>query len=262
MRTPEGPATLHVTGRDPIEASAWGPGAAWAVDRVPRLLGANDDPSGFAHEALPEQLQPTWRRYADRWRVPASGRVIEALVAAVLEQKVTGVEARRAHASLLRTVGDPAPGPAPEGMHVVPEPDRIRAVPSWQWHRWGVQPPQSATLMRAMQVAGRLEQCADLDLPTARARLAAVPGIGPWTVAEVASRALGDADAVSFGDYHLPAQLVYAFTGERGGDDAWMARLLEPFVGHRYRVQRIVELSGITLPARGPRMTIADHRAI
>ena len=42
--------------------------------------------------------------------------------------------------------------------------------------------------------------------------------------------------------------------------DEQMARLLEPFAGHRHRVQRLIETSGITKPARGPRASITDHR--
>jgi 3-methyladenine DNA glycosylase/8-oxoguanine DNA glycosylase len=186
--------------------------------------------------------------------------VVEALVAAVLEQKVTGLEARRSWAALLRDVGTPAPGPTPRPMHVFPEPEAIARVPSWQWHRWGVQPAQSATIIRAMRVAGRLEQCAELAIPDARRRLGAVDGVGPWTVAEVSSRALGDADAVSVGDYHLAGHVVFAFTGSRDGDDQQMEELLEPFAGHRHRVQRLVEVFGPHRPARGPRATITDHR--
>jgi 3-methyladenine DNA glycosylase/8-oxoguanine DNA glycosylase len=145
-------------------------------------------------------------------------------------------------------------------MHVFPEPARVRLVPSWQWHRWGVPPAQSATILAAASAAGRLEQCVDLPAEQARLRLGAFHGIGPWTIAEVAQRALGDADAVSFGDYHLANHVVYAFTGGMRGTDEEMAGLLQPFAGHRYRVQRIVELSGVARPARGPRMTIADHR--
>jgi 3-methyladenine DNA glycosylase/8-oxoguanine DNA glycosylase len=230
------------------------------VAALPELLGAADDPDGFPAERLPERLAPAWRRLAAGWRVPRSRRVVETLVVAVLEQKVTGVQSLGAWRSLLAAHGDTAPGPAPDRMRVPPAPEVIRRVPSWQWHRWGVGPQQSATLMRAMAVAGRLEQCVDLAPAEARARLGAVPGIGPWTVAEVAQRALGDADAVSFGDYHLAQQVGYVFTGERDGTDEQMAALLEPFRGHRYRVQRLVEVSGISRPARGPRMTIADHR--
>lgn len=261
MRTADGSATVHLSAQGRVvTAGGWGAGAQAALASVPALLGGDDDPSGFDPTRLPDQLAASWRRWGHRWRVPRSGRVMEALVIAVLEQKVTGLQARRAWTSLLRSVGVPAPGPAPEGMRVFPVAADIRGVPSWQWHRWGVQPQQSATIMRAVQVAGRIEQCIDLDLAAARRRLRSIDGVGPWTVAEVASRALGDPDAVSFGDYHLPGQVVYAFTGRRDGTDESMAALLEPFVGHRYRVQRIVELSGITRPARGPRMAIADHR--
>jgi 3-methyladenine DNA glycosylase/8-oxoguanine DNA glycosylase len=261
MRTTAGPASLHLRAEgQSVASAAWGQGATCAIESIADLLGGRDDDAGFPAELLPDQLRPVWTQLRRRWRVPRSGRVMEALVPAVLEQKVTGVESRRAWTALLRSRGEPAPGPTPEGMNVFPDIGAIARIPSWQWHRWGVQPQQSATIMRATQVAGRLEQCGDLELAAARRRLGAVDGIGPWTVAEVASRALGDPDAVSVGDYHLPGQLVFAFTGRMDGSEADMAELLEPFAGHRYRVQRLVEVSGITRPARGPRMTIADHR--
>ena len=261
--TPDGPATARLSAEGgTVTVDAWGPGAGWLVASAPDLLGAGDDPDGFPAHLLPDHLVPAWRRLAARWRVPRSRRVVEALVMAVLEQKVTGVQSMGAWRSLLAACGEPAPGPAPDRMRVPPSPEAIRRVPSWQWHRWGVGPQQSAALMRAMAVAGRLEQCADLPLADARRRLGAVVGVGPWTVAEVAQRALGDADAVSFGDYHLAKQVVYAFTGRRDGSDEQLAELLAPFAAHRYRVQRLVEVSGISRPARGPRMSIADHRRI
>jgi 3-methyladenine DNA glycosylase/8-oxoguanine DNA glycosylase len=259
--TPAGAATLHIVVADrTVRSQAWGPGGPWAVASVPDLLGARDDPGGFPVQALPEALLPAWRRLADGWRVPRSRLVLEALVIAVLEQKVTGIQSRRSWHHLLAEVGGEPPGPAPLGMRILPSADEIRMVPSWQWHRWGVGPHQSATLMRAMRVAGRLQEAADLEPESAVHRLMAVDGIGHWTAAEVAQRALGDPDAVSFGDYHLAKHVVYAFTGGMAGTDDEMADLLAPFAGHRYRVQRIVELSGIARPARGPRMTVADHR--
>ena len=260
-RTPDGPGTLRLAvDGDDVDAAAWGPGSAWLVDAVPDLLGFADDLAGFPADRLPDRLQPTWGRLQRGWRVPRSRLVLEALVAAVLEQKVTGVQSRRAWHALLERAGEPAPGPTPRPLRVLPAPERIRRVPSWEWHRWGVGPQQAATLMRTLQAPGRLVECADLPLATARARLGSVPGIGEWTVAEVAQRALGDPDAVSVGDYHLAHHVVYAFTGSVEGTDAQLLELLEPFAGQRYRVQRIVEASGIARPARGPRMTIADHR--
>lgn len=260
-RTPQGPATMRIIADgQTLRCAAWGAGAAWALDSLPSLMGFDDDPARFPEAELPASLAATLRKHAARWRTPRSLRVVEALVIAVLEQKVTGVQSRRGWTSLLGDVGDVAPGPTPRPMRVFPEIDRLRRVPSWQWHRWGVAPAQSATILRVAQAAGRVEQCTELPIEEARRRLGSISGIGPWTVAETAQRALGDADAVSFGDYHLAGALVYAFTGDEDGTDERMADLLAPFAGHRYRVQRLVELSGITRPARGPRMTIADHR--
>lgn len=260
-RTPAGAGTLRLAVTDgEVEATAWGAGADWLVDAVPDLLGAADDPTGFPAENLPEKLRGPWRRLGPRWRVPRSRLVLEALLVAILEQKVTGVQSRRAWRSLLSEVGELAPGPTPRPMRVLPDPATVRRVPSWQWHRWGVGPQQSTTILRALQSPGRIEECAELPIADAHRRLAALPGIGGWTVAEVCQRALGDADAVSFGDYHLAHHVVYAFTGAMDGTDEQLARLLAPFAGHRYRVQRLVELAGVTRPARGPRMTIADHR--
>lgn len=259
VRTPDGPATIHLRAHGThVEARAWGAGADRALTSLPGLLGVDDDPSGFPSDQLPETLRQAWRGLSRRWRVPRSGLVIEALVAAVLEQKVTGVEARRAWRSLLTEVGDVAPGPVP--LMVSPSPEHIRRVPSWQWHRWGVHPQQSATIVRLLASPGRIEQCADLPRAEAQHRLLSIAGIGWWTMAETAQRALGDADAVSFGDFHLAHHVVYAFTGSRDGTDEEMDELLAPFAGHRYRVQRLVETAGILRPARGPRATIADHR--
>ena len=87
----------------------------------------------------------------------------------------------------------------------------------------------------------------------ARARLTAIPGVGPWTAAEVAQRALGDPDAVSVGDYHLAAAIGYAFVGSPV-DDAEMLAILEPWRPFRYRVIRLLETSGLLRrPSFGPR---------
>ncbi|MGI8716728.1 MAG: DNA-3-methyladenine glycosylase 2 family protein, partial [Lapillicoccus sp.] len=87
----------------------------------------------------------------------------------------------------------------------------------------------------------------------ARGRMQSVPGVGGWTAAEVAQRVLGDPDAVSFGDYHVARNIGWVLLGEEL-DDAGLAVLLEPYAGHRYRVQRLLELAGAMRPRRGPRM--------
>ena len=90
------------------------------------------------------------------------------------------------------------------------------------------------------------------------AQLVSIPGVGVWTAAETAHRALGDADAVSFGDYHVAANIGWALTG-RPVDDDGLVELLRPYAGQRYRVQRLLELSGALRPRRGPRMAPRRH---
>jgi len=89
--------------------------------------------------------------------------------------------------------------------------------------------------------------------------LRTLPGIGAWTAAEVGQRALGDADAVSVGDFHLAKLVGWALVGEPVDDDT-MLELLEPYRGHRYRAVRMVELAGVHPPRRGPRFAGRDFR--
>jgi 3-methyladenine DNA glycosylase/8-oxoguanine DNA glycosylase len=262
-RTPDGGGTIRIVVRPAdatIHASAWGPGADWLLETFPASLGADDDPSGFVpgHHPLVGDLA---RRHPG-WRVPRTGRVLEALVPAILEQKVTGMQARSAWRTLLQWYGEPAPGPAPAGMRVVPAAQTWAAIPSWDWHRAGVDGKRSRTIAAAATAADRLEESVDLSSDAAERRLRAVPGVGVWTAAEVLQRAHGCADAVSIGDFHQPSQIVYALTGEPRADDARFLEVLEPWRGHRYRVVRLVELAGITAPRYGPRYAPHDFRAM
>jgi endonuclease III len=258
-RTPEGPATLRlaVTG-DGVDAATWGPGAAWALAQVPALLGAEDETAGFrpAHPVVAE----AWRRLP-HLRLPRLGLVFELLVPAVLEQRVTGKEARRSWRHLIRRYGEPAPGPVPTDLRVFPPPEVWRRIPSWEWHRANVDPARARTVVTAAAVAGRLEQALDLPAPERAARLRAVGGVGRWTAAEVAQRAWGDPDEVSYGDYHVAALVGWALVG-RPVDDDEMMELLAVYPGHRHRAVRLIELSGVRKPAFGPRMPIGDIRAL
>jgi 3-methyladenine DNA glycosylase/8-oxoguanine DNA glycosylase len=258
-RTPDGPGTLRlVVAAGQVEAAAWGSGATWLLDRLPELLGGGDDPTGFTPPVGP--VRDTARRHPGL-RVARTGLVFEALVPAVLEQKVTGKEARRSWRELLRRFGEPAPGPTPPGLRVCPPPAVWAAVPSWEWHLAGVDGKRASTILAAALVAGRLEEGVELAPAAAQRRLRAVPGVGAWTAAEVAQRAFGDADAVSVGDFHLPGLVGWALAG-RVVDDAGMLVLLAPYRPHRYRLVRLIELSGVRVPRRGPRLPVRDYRWI
>ncbi|MCQ9164973.1 MULTISPECIES: DNA-3-methyladenine glycosylase [unclassified Arthrobacter] len=269
FNTPDGPATLGISQRGTeLHARAWGPGAGHALHGAPSLLGRNDDWSPFDapvfHATLPRLAREARRRHP-AVRLPATGRMVDALVPAILEQKVTALEARRGYATLLRKFGSTAPGAGshpdiPADLMVAPTPRQWAKIPSWEWHRAGVGPQRSATVLRAAGSASGLERLASLPATEAAAKMQGIPGIGVWTAAEVTQRTHGDADAVAVGDYHLAAFVGWALAGQPV-DDAGMLELLEPWRGHRQRVVRMLYLSGFRKPARGPRMGIQDHRS-
>ena len=143
------------------------------------------------------------------------------LVPSVLEQKVTGTEARRSWRELCRRFGEPAPGPAPDGLRVPPTPGadprraglgvapgRRRLGTSTRDPRLRVRRPAAGTGRELGGVEGRT-------------LLRRVPGIGVWTAAEVAQRVWGDADAVSYGDFHIPTVVGWALLGRPIDDTRW-----------------------------------------
>lgn len=258
IRTPVGASTLRLglAAGAGIEATAWGPGAPWVLDSVPSMLGGLDDVSGFvAHH---RQVAEAAARFSG-WRVPRTALVLEALMPAIIGQKVSGQEASGAYRTLIHRYGERAPGEGrAQGLWVAPAARAWALIPSWEWLRAGVDGGRSAAAVRAAGAAGRLEQCVDLTFLEAERRLRAIPGIGVWTAAEVRHTALGDPDAVSFGDYHVAKDVGWALTGSEA-DDERLAELLEPYAGHRYRVQALLKLAGAGRPRHGPRMAARAH---
>jgi 3-methyladenine DNA glycosylase/8-oxoguanine DNA glycosylase len=258
--TPGGPGTLALRGDGQVvTAQAWGAGAEWLVDRVPALLGVDDDWSALELKAVPRLAEVLRRRPG--LRLPATGLVLDSLVPAVLEQRVTGQEARRAWRGLLYRFGTIAPGPRRD-LRVPPAADGLLRVPTWDWHRLGVDLQRQRAIRAAATVAGRLEEASTFAPDAALARLRVVPGVGEWTAAETAQRAFGHPDAVSVGDYHIPSLVTHFLTGRARGDDAEMLRLLAPWAGQRQRVVRLIELSGVRKPRFGPRFAPQDIRAM
>ncbi|MBX3031589.1 MAG: DNA-3-methyladenine glycosylase 2 family protein [Chloroflexi bacterium] len=260
-RTPDGPVTMRLTwDREAVSAVAWGPGAEHAIAGVPRLLGADDDPSTFHPE--PSFLRDLARRFAGL-RFGRTDRVLEALVPAICEQKVTAEEAHRAHRLLALWFGERAPiavGPgggalvdAPR-LQLPPDPALLATLPYHRLHPAGLEQRRAVVIRRVAARAPWLEAITGLSAEQAEARLRSIPGVGPWTIAETVRSALGDVDAVSVGDFHLPNLVSWALAGEPRGDDERMLELLEPYRGQRGRVVRMLELSGIRPPRFGPRL--------
>jgi 3-methyladenine DNA glycosylase/8-oxoguanine DNA glycosylase len=246
-RTPDGPATIRLQAvAEGVHVSAWGAGAAHAVAGAADLVGANDDPTPLVpHHRLIGELV---HRFPGL-RLPRTNRPFDALLPAICEQKVSGVEARAAFRGIIARHGEDAPGPG--GLRLPPAPATLAALPYFAFHRFGLERRRADLIRVAAQLASRVELATPAE---AYARLAAVPGIGPWTLAEVGRIAYGDPDAVSVGDYHLPNVVAWVLVREPRADDARMLELLEPYRGQRGRVQRLLEVSGIGAPRYGPRM--------
>ncbi len=271
FRTADGAATVRLQqigglSGGTVRARAWGPGAAVALESVPALLGFDDNWDSFDddkfHSTLPD-LAVKGRYLNPGLRLPSTGRVLETLARVTLEQKVTGIEAKRAWRYLLHRHGDPAPDAgqaAPSHLRLPPTAQQWRTIPSWEWHKAGVDSKRSATILEAARRAPALERLAGAPSDAELSRkLQAVPGIGPWTVAETVQRTHGCPDSISVADYHLAAYVGAALTGRRT-DDAGMLALLEPWAGQRQRVVRMLYASGFRKPTFGPRLAPSDHR--
>lgn len=252
---PEQQSSTHLV------AQAWGPGGQWLLEQTPRLLGAEDDPAGFVPQHL--LLQQAWR-HNPRLRVGRTDRVLEAFVASCIEQRVTGSEAYAAFAQLVRRYGEPAPGPVQKaghpayGLWVQPDPAGWLAIPGWEYLRAGIEQSRTRPLLAGAARASALERTIDFAVGQADTALRSLPGVGEWTSAEVRQRAHGDPDAWSRGDYHIGGMITHALTGESLDDDA-CEELLEPYAGHRYRVQALIAISAGRPARRGPRRSLPTH---
>jgi 3-methyladenine DNA glycosylase/8-oxoguanine DNA glycosylase len=256
LRTPEGPATLQIRrAGDRLESRAWGPGAVRALDSVPDLLGLSDEASGF--RPGPGVVRDLQRRHRGL-RLGRTGAVLEALVPTVLEQKVTSIEAHRSWRRLVRRYGEPAPGPTT--LLVAPHPERLAGIGYADLHPLGIERRRAEIIIAACRRAGHLDALAAVPAAEARRVLRTLKGIGPWSAAVITLRSHGDPDAVIVGDYNLPHLVSYALAGERRGDDARMLELLEPYRGHRARVQVLLKRSGLHPPRRAPRARLREFR--
>jgi 3-methyladenine DNA glycosylase/8-oxoguanine DNA glycosylase len=281
VRRRAGPVTLRLRqapGQDGdarVSAHAWGPGSVDLASWLPGFLGVDGDrrSTGELRDA-PDRIVAELARRMPGIRIPATGAVLDALIPAILEQKVTGDEARRAWRGLVRTFGEPAPGAAaapraPTGtaaaateasatapnLRLSPHPDVLARTPYYRLHPLGVE-RRRAELIRHVATRSRwADALVDVPPTEAQARLRTIAGIGPWTAAEVAVRALGDDDAVSVGDFHLPHIVAWALAREPRADDTRMLELLDPYAGRRALVVRLLEESGLHAPRYGPRLS-------
>ena len=230
-------------------------------------LGLHDPAEQFgalsSFEALPPRIQQAWRQNPGL-RLSASGQLDRQMLNAIVEQRITQTEAFRTLGWVLRKYGSPAPstglGHQPEGMRVYPSARTLATIPTWDWHRAGVDKNRYDTVYAYARSAESLKNItAEGDVALLARSLHTVRGVGPWSISEVLQRVCGHPDAISVGDYHLAHAVGELFTGQRT-DDAGMLALLAPFSPHRQRLVRLMYASGFSKQRFGARMTIEDHR--
>jgi 3-methyladenine DNA glycosylase/8-oxoguanine DNA glycosylase len=256
-----GPVTARISraASNAVDCTAWGSGAEEFLDALPAMLGAQDDPSEFAPV---NPIVATAHRRVPHLRLGRTDRVLEALIPAVLEQRVPGADAFRAWRLLVTKFGTQPPGPAPARMRVPPTAEVWRRIPSWEFHLANVDPGRAQTVVGCAQRAPSLERLTAWPAAKAREGLTSLPGVGVWTAAETAQRAFGDPDALSVGDYHVSKMIGWTLLGHPIDDDE-MVELLEPMRPHRHRVVRVLEASGLAYePRRGARLPVQDIRAL
>jgi 3-methyladenine DNA glycosylase/8-oxoguanine DNA glycosylase len=259
-RTPEGPASARFAAEPGgVRVQAWGQGAGWVVERAAEWIGLADGTEAF--DPPPGVVREAWRRHRGL-RIPRTGLVAEHLIPSILEQKVTGLEARRAYRRLTLALAEPAPGPRDVRLVLPPDPARVAALPYYSMHPFGIERRRADVIRSVCGRAGWIDAAAALPLDEANARLRSVRGVGPWTVAEVARLGLGDADAVSIGDFHVPDVVAWTLAGRPRGTDAEMLELLEPYRPFRGLVQLLLERSGARAPAFAPRMDVREIERI
>lgn len=251
--TPQGPGTLRLSwaaGR--LGVRAWGPGADWLVEQVPRLTGRLDPGHHFV-DAHPAVLRAQ-HRHPDQ-RIGGSGTLYHELLPTVLAQRITAGEAVAQWRRLCWKLGEPAPGPRTD-LRLPPAPERLASTPSWWFHPLGIERHRADTLRTVARHADRLWAWSELPTGQCGRQLALLRGVGEWTVGVVLASALGEPDAIAVGDYHLKNIVAHALAGEPRATDERMVELLEPYRGHRGRVVRLLQLDGHRAPAFGPRQRI------
>jgi 3-methyladenine DNA glycosylase/8-oxoguanine DNA glycosylase len=250
FRLLEGPVTLALAqvGPTSIEARAWGEGAARAMEEVPAICGAFDDPDAFTTDH--HGVQRLARRFR-KMRIPRVPWVFESLVAIILQQRVAFVEAAQGWRKIALERGDDAPGPL--GLRLFPNKETLLAMPTWAYRESLVDRKRELAIRALLDHDEEIRASLGGSFDDVRRTLHRIPGIGAWTTESLLGQSRGDADAVPTLDYWMPHTIVHALTGKPRSTDEEMLALLERFRPHRGRVIRLISAAGYDAPRHGPR---------
>ncbi len=168
---------------------------AMAISRCRRLLDTDADPVAVCDQLREDTVLAPLVDKAPGRRIPRTVDAAEFALRAVIGQQVSTAAARTHGARLAARFGvqveDPGGGltrlfPDVTALAVA-DPSSVLAVPEARRRTL-------VALARAI-AEGDVDLSAGADWELARSQLAAVPGLGPWTVEVIALRGLGDPDA-------------------------------------------------------------------
>ncbi|MEU0276008.1 AlkA N-terminal domain-containing protein [Streptomyces sp. NPDC006307] len=165
-----------------------------AISRCRRLLDLDADPVAIDDQLRADPLLAPLVDKAPGRRVPRTVDAAEFAVRAVLGQQVSTAAARTHAARLVTAHGTRVEDPEGGLTHLFPGPEALAALDPEALALPRSRRATLTTLVGAL-AGGSLRLGLDTDWDEARARLAALPGFGPWTVEAIAMRALGDPDA-------------------------------------------------------------------
>jgi 3-methyladenine DNA glycosylase/8-oxoguanine DNA glycosylase len=188
-------------------------------------------------------------------RFGASSTLFHELLPTIIEQRITSGEAKQQWSRLCRALSDPAPGPFAR-LLLPPAPEVLQHQPSWWFHPLGIERKRAQSLKEVARHASKMWGWADLEPSSASRMLRLIPGIGEWTVGCVLAPALGDADAVPVGDYHVKNIVAWNLANEARATDERMLELLQPYAGQRGRVVQAITRHGNGAPKFGPKQRI------
>ncbi len=178
---------------------------AGVVTRLRRWLDLDADPALVRQALGSDPLLGPLVAARPGLRIPGTTDPFELAVRAVLGQQVSVAGARTLAGRLVETYGSPAY----DGLRVFPDASTLAAAGPDRLREIGLPASRAATLAGlAAAVAGGLALEPGADRAEVRARLLALPGIGPWTADYVALRALGDPDVFPAGDLVLRKALA------------------------------------------------------
>lgn len=263
-QTPDGFASITVTwpaqptgSTSPVEVTTFGDGAAWLSARAARLIGLEDDITGFDPAEPP--LRPLWRRHRGT-RITATGTLWHDLACTIVQQRIHRRDAALQWRRFVVGLGTPAA----DGSDLItpPDPATVGRLSYHHLHRCGIERQRADYLINAAREVSRLHHLVDAPLDEALPHLRALKGVGPWTSACLSAFSWGFQDTLVVGDAGIPSMISWLLAKEPRGSDARMLDLLEPYRPHRYRVVQLAFAARSFPPKRRPPGARTDIRRI